>query len=152
MTTAMGGQRDLLTMQPRNDLSSLASHAAVELDEVILGRAKALPAVQELAGVLSQLLASGDPGHPTAGADPRTLVTVARAINDSGFARTSTVYELRQEAEGISRMLLSLTGAAEAQPTPEALAKMREFCLKLSKLALASRRTGPEFRQHPLRR
>jgi hypothetical protein len=156
MPTTPAAREDDLVTQLRNDLPSLASHTAVELDDLILGRAKSLLAIKELGSVMADFLASDqNPSHMTALVDPRTMVIVGRAINDSGLATTSpltTVKDLRQEAELISKTLLSLT-LEGPKPDDEALAKMRDFCLKLSKLAMASHPVGQEYRQrHPLRR
>lgn len=137
----------------RDDLPSLASHAAVELDDLILGRPKTLGAVEQLATAMSDLLAALDASQVTTWVDPRTMVVVGRAINDSGLAKAVTVDDLRQEAEVLSKQLLSLTDPRSSAPPTDDLAKIRDFCLKLSKLALASRGTGQEYRQqHPLRR
>jgi hypothetical protein len=153
MTTPATARASDISVQLGNDLASLASHAAVELDELILGRAKSLSAVEQLAVVISELLASPDPNQVVTRADPRMMVAVGRAINDSGLAQTTTVEGLRHEATVLSQMLLSLTRPETTLPKMEALERMRGFCLRLSKIALASRRSGQEFQQrHPLRR
>src|SRR5713226_2015401 len=112
MSTTPTAQKDALLIQFRNDLPSLASHAAVELDDLILGRGKSLAAIRQLGSVMADFLAwDQNASQMTAVIDPRTMVVVGRAISDSGLATTSpliTVQDLRQEAELISKMLLSL--------------------------------------------
>ena len=156
-TTPTLHKGDLMS-QLRNDLPSLASHAAVELDDVILGRVKSLAAVEQLASVMSEFLTSADKADQlTASVDPRTMVIVSRAINDSGLAGSSPltkVKDLQQEADVISKKLRSLTEPdALKKLDHDALEKMRAFCLKLSKFAMVSYRAGEEYRhRHPFRR
>lgn len=114
-----------------SDLPSLACQAAIELDNLVIGRPVQLEAVRRLAAHISP---------PISGAsspDLTTLMVIRHAIDDGDGMCTplSTVDQLRQEASKIGESLHNLL--ATDRHDPETLKKMRTFCLVLSRSASA---------------
>ena len=71
------------------DLASLASQAAIDLDDLLLGRGKELTAVK----VLAEKIASSLPSGQTI--DATTAVAVQRALIETpGLSQSTTVNEL----------------------------------------------------------
>ena len=124
------------------DLASLACDAAIELDNLILGRSEALDAVHRLATTISEVLSStAQTSAQIAWLDPTTVVVMKRAIDDSIAPKTpvTTVPELVQEANKIKKRLIGLEGNTSSLKLQDMkdIEQMRAFCLALSKRASA---------------
>jgi hypothetical protein len=130
------------------DLASLASQAAIELDDLFLGRRKDLTAV----GVLVDKIAAGLPeGKPL---DATTVVAVQRALIDTpGSKQTTTVSELQSSAAEMTARLSGLINGGDVKPpAPDVLEQLRSFCVALSKHSTALQRSPYDRREHPFQR
>lgn len=112
------------------DLASLASQAAVALDNLVLGRGSDLAAVKRLADVVCGSLET----QPAI--DLTTAVAVHHALVEmSGVTSSKTVDELRKNAmEFIER--LSKTAEHESLE-PAEIKNLRDVCVALSRSATA---------------
>jgi hypothetical protein len=128
------------------DLASLASQAALELDDLLLGRRKDLTAV----GVLVDKIAAGLPeGKPL---DATTVVAVQRALIDTpGSKQTTTVSELQSSAAEVTARLSGLITGSDVK-APNLLEQLRSFCVALSKHSTALQRSPYDRREHPFQR
>jgi len=128
------------------DLPSLACHAAVELDNLILNKSKNLDAVLKLTEVISNLGLISNQGQQTNGQllahlNPATAVAFNGAISDSKLAMSlTTVQEIMKEADQITQRLKSLFDNPQkaGEEGIEETKKLRSFCLALSKRSLAN--------------
>src|SRR2546427_204701 len=85
------------------DLASLASQAAIELDDLLLGRRKELTAVRVLVEKISAGLPQGKPFDTT------TVVAIQRALIDTpGSKQATTVSELQTSAAELTKRLSNL--------------------------------------------
>jgi len=152
-----GASRETYIQRNRVDLPSLASHAAIELDNLIRGQEIQLEAVPRLASLISDTIPpiEGLPA-PTSLLDPMTVVVMNRAITDSKMAGTmTTVLELVQEAGKIGAYLKRVNEDPQrfGKENVELLEQMRAFCLALSKRASAHRKSIEDVKPpHPFRR
>jgi hypothetical protein len=141
---------------PGEDLASLACDAAIELDNLILDRAREVAAVRKLSDRLAKEL----PDAPDFSSlkhlvDPSTLVVMSRAILETPWAgQASEVQELTRAAGKIAQRLLSVSsdpGASRADIP--GLEQLRTFCLALSRRAAAARGSAIETKTpHPYRK
>jgi hypothetical protein len=118
-----------------NDLAAVAASAAIELDNLLLGRNPSLTAVAALADRLRCSRASGaNLSTRESLFDPATVVVVGQTLAAFEWAPpASTVEQLLTEADRIAARLQDPTLGAET----EALEHMRSFCLELSRRAAA---------------
>ena len=128
------------------DLASLASQAAIELDDLLLGRRKDLTAV----GVLVDKIAAGLPeGKPL---DATTVVAIQRALIDTpGSKQTTTVSELQSSAAEMTARLSGLITEEDVKGS-DVLERLRAFCVALSKHSTALQRSPYDRREHPFQR
>ena len=128
------------------DLASLASQAAIELDDLLLGRREELTAV----AVLVDKIAAGLPeGKPL---DATTVVAVQRALIDTpGSKQTTTVSELQSSAAEMTARLSGLITGVDVK-APNVLEQLRSFCVALSKHSTALQRSPYDRREHPFQR
>jgi hypothetical protein len=128
------------------DLASLASQAAIELDDLLLGRRKDLTAV----GVLVDKIAAGLPeGKPL---DATTVVAIQRALIDTpGSKQTTTVSELQSSAAEMTARLSGLITEEDVKGS-DVLERLRSFCVALSKHSTALQRSPYDRREHPFQR
>jgi hypothetical protein len=134
-----------------SDLCLVASQAAIELDNIILGKKKNLKAVRKLAGILKENLGSSSATHSVS-AVPGTLTLVGNAMNTSEYGPPAkTVAALIDEAANVVENLE--TSASKGSRDQEDLPKLREFCAALS-LCSASYLQGMYASRpsHPFRR
>lgn len=116
-----------------DDLPSLASLAAVELDELVAGREVVQTgAVRRLASALASWMHSEGSESPTVQLDQRRLFVINRAFDDSGVVSTrpTTVDDLIQTTGEVTRLLLEV--GSVPFPNVEGLERLRSFCLALS--------------------
>lgn len=133
----------------KEDLATLASRAAVELDDRILQRANTLPSVRRLSEILASSVAEvHDAASPSSSLNPSTAVLLRRAI--PGGHELNSLEELLEEARKLTGRINNLV--ENERPEPAALEQLREFCLELSRKALAMRRSPLERPGHPFRR
>lgn len=133
------------------DLPSLASRAAIELDNMILGNADDLAVVRRLARLLAESLeAVPDPASPESLVDPATVLVMNSAILDAHVADRplQTLRDLVSESMRIRETLESISGL-----TPKAdLERMRSFCVALSNRASECLKPWEELEsRHPFR-
>jgi hypothetical protein len=148
----------LTASELESDLSSLACHAAAELDNLLLGRSAELQAVERLAALLADRIEGvPEPASPNSMLDPTTAAVVKRAIGDSTTPATplTTVHQLVQEAARIRKQLDRIIANPKNMKEAERseLESMRSFCLALSERASAEEES-PFDREpsHPFRR
>ena len=132
------------------DLSSLACDAAIELDNLILGKNSNTRAVRCLADLVLESL-SVKPKSPMDAAllNPATVAVMHRAIDDSmTFSNPlTTVNQVIKEAGKIHKRFKSVSDNPDMcrQQDPNGLVEMRTFCLALSKHASAYDRSIDEW-------
>jgi hypothetical protein len=140
-----------------NDLPTVACHAAIELDNLILDRPIGLSSVDRLRFLLSESIPpERDPNSPNWLRDPTAVVVVNRALGDEPSRKPiSTVGELVREAGELVAQLAELIRDPSAFRTSNAaeLNKMRSFCLALSRRASATKKSPHDrIPEHRFRR
>lgn len=139
------------------DLPSVACQAAIELDNLILGRASDLPGVAELSVRLSREVPEvPDLNSPLSLVDPSTVVALHGTIQELRLAAPSDdIIDLTRQAGEIVLRLNKVSDdptAARASDLDE-LRKLKEFCLILSRHSAAATGDPDESRPpHPYRR
>ena len=129
------------------DLASLASQAAIDLDDLLLGRRKELNAVRVLAKQIATNLPSGQ------AMDPTTAVAVQRALIETpGLPQSTTVSELLTSAAKLTSRLSELVGKQEPTDNVDEVKQLRSFCLALSRNSTALQRSPYDRPDHPFRR
>ena len=140
------------------DLSDVASRAAVELDNLLLGKSRDLQATTDLVEYITESIPeNADSVKSGAGLDTTTVIVLNRAIDDSSVAAhpVSTVADLATEIYKILRQLEELKNSLNdpKEVVCEKLAKLRDFCLALSKGASLQGMPSQDLEpQHPFRR
>lgn len=122
------------------DLASLASRAAIELDNLMLKRPTSLEAAQRLAARLSERI----PSTPASKIpDIATVVALRRALIETpGFTEATTLDELVKNAAQVTGLL------SKAGPEVD-LKLLRTFCVALSREATAAQRSPFERPEQP---
>ena len=115
-------------------LPFLASQAAIELDNLLLGRDVELKAVKQLAERLDQSTGqvAGTESHRSL-TDPATITLFNRAVVASGKLDVRTVDELASEAGRIAHELQN----SEEKSDKGQIKYLRTFCTHLAQSALA---------------
>jgi hypothetical protein len=114
-------------------LPVLACNAAIEVDDLILGRTTELLAVRQLGQVLAAALT--DAGALPA-SDPAMVSALNSAIGDSALSsQPTTTRELIEQAASISGALNRASRSVDVAT----LSRLRAFCLALSRRASSFR-------------
>jgi hypothetical protein len=125
------------------EFSLLASKAAIELDNLLLGEGSNLESVQQLAESLRNSLGAG-----ASLVDAGTLGVFGQAIEASCPQAPVSVSQIVVEANRVAGLLSS---SAESPGRP-ALESLRAFCVALSRAAASYRMTiGADLYDHPFR-
>jgi hypothetical protein len=140
-----------------SDLPSVACQAAIELDNLILGRANDLPSVRELSARLTQEVpALPDLASPLSLVDPSTVVVLHGTFQEARMtAPSDDIGDLTRQAGEIVRRLRRASDDPQVARTSdrEGLRQLKEFCLILSRRSAAANRDVDESRPtHPYRR
>lgn len=140
-----------------SDLPSMASLAAIELDRLALKRETDLQGVTRLIELINSSITSvTEPASPSSQLNPSTAIAVNQAIADSKFSSWSAqLADLLSEANKITSLLDEVCHSPNQfrESSPEMLKQIRNFCLALSRRALASEHALIDFRpEHPFRR
>jgi hypothetical protein len=140
-----------------HDLPSVACQAAIELDNLILGRTTHLPSVAELSGRLSEEVPNvPDLNSPLSLVDPSTVVALRGTFQESRFSAPSDdIGDLTRQAEEIVRRLKAASEDPQSARASdlEGLKKLKECCLILSRRSAAASGDPEESRPpHPYRR
>ncbi len=132
------------------DLASIASQAAIELDNLVIGDKTELSASGRLAQFLSHSINVETPNSPESQLNPTTAVAVNLAIADAhGQTQFTELWDLLKE---VGRLTDVLSQAGEIKEQDE-LVMLRDFCLALSKRAFALERATQDVKpEHPFRR
>jgi hypothetical protein len=140
-----------------NDLPTVACHAAIEIDNLLLDRSGDFLSVQRLVSFISESIPlEHDPTSPNWLRDPTAVAVVNRALSDAATRKPiSTVDELVREAGDLLQQFRELLrNPQEFKNSHTAkLAEMKSFCLALSRRATAAKES-PHNRmpEHPFRR
>ena len=143
MTTVMEKAPDMsILLEFGNDLTSLATHAATELDFAIHDESIGFGACKRLANYLCQMT-GGDQSRGHAGAerlfDPSTVVVIDRAIAGCGLWKSEeTTNALLSQTKGLADRLRAIAEGGEGSSYKgdcPSLPQMWSFCLSLSKHA-----------------
>ena len=124
------------------DLASLANHAAIDVDNLILGRDRvSMDGVARLSAFLAESVTEFDGPHDSPSClNPATAVVLHLAINDSSFEHVTRLNELFARAKQITgffdRLASNPTGFSRQHP--DILKQIRLFCLALSRRAAAT--------------
>ena len=129
-----GPQSPLQGLDP--NLSFIASQAAIELDNLLLGTSKKLDAVHDLALRLKNS-AEEISGSTTMRnlMDPQSIRVFSQAYTETQGESVSTIDELANKAWRIAGDL----DEAKADPQRQTLERLRSFCVALSRIASAQR-------------
>lgn len=134
------------------NLPFLASTAAIELDNLLLGRKTNLKPVYILQGMLKDSFEiDRENGATRSLMDPSTLTVLGEAINTSQDQRRVTkIEDLIATASSIANDLSRRTNTKNNR---ERLEWARAFCVSLSRLTAAYHKSIFDLRpQHPFRR
>jgi hypothetical protein len=155
MATAIPARDQLDEVQ--EDLASLASRAAVELDHIVLGRvdrAGDLSAVTRLATSLRDWSDVNQPAAPDSALNPTTAVVLHRALNEyTGHKAPTQLQEILDKAAEVTERLTTVAKQPASLDGMEVI-RLRTFCIDLSKQALAALRSpydDPQNAFHRLR-
>jgi len=118
------------------DLPSLASHAAIELDDLIRNRRTSVDAIQRLATVLSESVIR-IARRRSSSLNPTTAVVVNRAISEATGARGESLSDIVVSTDRIAKLL---RGAKNTKRRREQLEQLQAFCLALARHASAADR------------
>lgn len=145
-----------MTVSPTDEvmertLPAVASRAALQLDNLRLGRSRILDAVDRLATILLEMKESKDNKSYV---NPLQAVVVNNAFRDASILHPlpSTLDQIAEEAGRIHERLLSVTGSSHS-PDQIELESLIGFCVALSKRAAhlnrapQDRRPGNPFRR-----
>ena len=120
-----------------SDLPFLASQAAIELDNLLLGKNVDLKAVKRLAQQLEDSTAQGvGTENRISLMDPATVSVFSNAISTSGMQEVKTLGELAGKAWQIARELQGSQEDSEKQR----LQQLGTFCTHLARSAIAHER------------
>jgi hypothetical protein len=115
-------------------LPLLASEAAIELDDLLLGKAVDLRATRCLALRLETSTEKiGESSDRKSLMDPTTVSVFTSAMRASGLRSVHTLTELASEAWQISEKLKS----TETDQNKEQLKRLRAFCIELARKTVA---------------
>lgn len=133
--------------EPR--LSSLASHAAIELDCIVLGRPFSTDALSQLYQTLRRSIPEV-PGQAESLCDPAAIVVFHYALKDACGNASSHVDELRKQADiFLGRLLRS--AESEKYGTKD-IEEIRDCCIAIAKHARADEAQSPVSRKsHPFK-
>ena len=139
-----------------NDLEAVACDAAIELDNLILGRPQGAASIRRLAERLTkELPEASDLSSLKHLVDPSTVIVLNEAIGElQGVGRPSAVQELTRAAGKVAQRLLAVSGDPEGSRRDiPSLEQLRGFCLALSKHAAVARGSeADEKPEHPYRK
>jgi hypothetical protein len=140
-----------------HDLASVACQAAIELDNLILGRVNTLPSVAELSNRLTAEVPNvPDLNSPLSLIDPATVVALHGTLQEACItAPSDDIADLTQRAGEIVRRLKAVSADPQGAKSAdlEELRKLKEFCLILSRRSAAASGEPDESRPpHPYRR
>ena len=133
------------------DLPFLASEAAIDIEILLSGAKEDLSAIRRLAERLNNSIDSGtEDGRPRSLMDQATLTVlneaVAEAVRHESLQR---VEDLMSEALKIFKLLSD----EHLKDNRNALEQARDFCVALSRAAMAYRKSIRDLRpSHPFRR
>ncbi len=136
-------------------LSSLACHAAIELDNLLLGENLSMDSVKSLATRLTtQVSDVTDFTSPKSLHDPKTIVALNRALRDSNLeGGSSELAGLVQQTGQVAERLRKISEDPEAaKKDRENVEQMRDFCLLFSKRTAAARTPRSQRDQRRRRR
>jgi len=157
MSTITDPEQNAIFETLERDLPSLACRAAVELDNLNLGRSSSLENVQKLSRSLKESLPEvADFASPSSLFDPTMAIVVNGAISDTRQAEPiRQMAKLLDETKNITdRFENLLRDPTEfCRTSLDEVKTLRSFCLALSKRAFAFK--GPRQSrtpQHPFRR
>jgi hypothetical protein len=140
-----------------HDLPSVACQAAIELDNLILGRGTSLSGVAELSNRLTEEVPNvPDLNSPLSLVDPSTVVALHGTLQEACITGPSDdIADLTRRAGEIVQRLKSVSDNPQAARSAglEELHKLKDFCLILSRRAAATSGDPDEARPpHPYRR
>ena len=134
------------------DLPFLASEAAVDLANLISGDSDDMEAIRQLANTLKNSIKKGPSGTPSRShMDPAALTIVGGAVAEfsSNDPSSRKVDDLLTRAMGIAEFLSS----EDMRQEPDKLKEAMDFCVALSRAAIAYRHSIRDLRpSHPVRR
>jgi hypothetical protein len=132
-----------------SDLPSLASQAAIELDNYILHHETNLRAAKRLAAKLANSVTSVyEPASSSSLLDPATTVALSRAFRELGGPTQPThLTDLLAKASELTESLQKPEGRPD-----EELRVLRSFCIALSRQASTLERSPHDRYDHPFRR
>jgi hypothetical protein len=140
-----------------HDLPSVACQAAIELDNLILGRGTSLPGIAELSNRLTEEVPNvPDLNSPLSLVDPSTVVALHGTLQEASITGPSDdIADLTRRAGEIVQRLKTVSDNPQAARSGDlaGLRKLKEFCLILSRRAAAASGDPDEARPpHPYRR
>lgn len=133
-----------------SNLTILASVAAIELDNLSLGRPTTIGAVPKLAEILMEAI----PDQERAGGvrhllDPVKADVFSQALRSAGLAQITSISEISSQTRAMADKLASLNDVSDVG----VLRTLRDFCVALSQSAQAESESRYEDRMiSPYRR
>ena len=142
------------------DLATLACDAAIELDNLIIGKSSNLEAVNQLIGEIKNVEeiteSEAQRGFPLANLSPATAVDLNNAIAASELSDfKANVFDLIEETKRIIESLRNVVREPQEaiRKNRGGVEKLKYFCLAFSKFALARKLSLYEAEPwHPYRR
>jgi len=134
------------------NLPFLASEAAVDIENLLAHRCEDLKAIRTLANRLKNSIEAGTVGSPHLRSlmDPATLTILNEAVAE---VFKSASLQRVEDLLGEAAKMASLLSSADPKNISADLEKARDFCVALSRAAVAYRRSIKDLRpSHPFRK
>lgn len=152
MSTSSTSLSDVIDLD--SDLPSVASQAAIELDNLLLERALELTAVARLAEMIRAVAPPAEHPLQIQHLDIGSTLAVNRAAaRFAGAAAPTRLSELLPRVQAFAQRLSDLAGPATERNKVEGdVRELKAFCLELSRQAATGQRCAHDRPSHPYRR
>ena len=147
--------KDLDVWEMESDLPSLASQAAIEIDNLAIGQDTKLDAVDRLGSTIASSVTNvSQPSSPNSPLNASTVVALNLALNDSQSLQLTQLDDLLRYASQMTDKLRDLVRDPMEfkKRRPEELKELRSFCLALSRWAATLSGSIADRPEHPFRR
>lgn len=133
------------------NLPFLASEAAIDIDNLLSNRAEDLTAIETLAKLLTNSMEQGGTGGPPRSLmDPGTLTVLGQALAE---ARSSQALQKMEDLLTEAARIAGSLSSHDLKEKPDELERLRDFCVALSRAAVAYHKSIGDLRpSHPFLR
>ncbi len=141
MCSTAVGSATVVDFMDSSDLAMGAARAAMELDQLLLGRETSLEAAMRVTEYLGRAIKTGPGEVPSASVDYSALVVLGRAMQDSRFFTSpARVEDLVSEAAQVVGGIREIhkTASSGGHGEEETVGILRDFFVALSRASMAA--------------